>query len=86
MNEIKLGDKVRCTITGFVGIATAKTEFINGCRQYTVAPKVGKGNKIEEEMMIDEQNIELVKKKKKKKIVSERVGGSMRKAIKMRGF
>ena len=85
MNEIKLGDKVRCKISGFVGIATAKTEFINGCVQYTVLPKVGKGNKIEEEMMIDEQCIELIVKKKKK-IVSERVGGSMRRAIKMRGF
>ncbi len=36
-------------------------------------------------MMIDEQCIELIVKKKKK-IVSERVGGSMRRAIKMRGF
>ena len=30
MREIKLGDKVRCKITGFTRTAVAKTEFING--------------------------------------------------------
>ena len=42
--EIELGDKVKCKHTGFVGIAVAKTEFINGCIQYEVMPRVKKNN------------------------------------------
>lgn len=28
---IKLGDKVRDTVTGFTGIATSRTEYLNNC-------------------------------------------------------
>ena len=34
-----LGKKVRCTITGFTGIAISKIEYINGCVQYSIQPK-----------------------------------------------
>jgi len=36
---IKLGDKVKDVVTGYTGIATAKTEYLNGCVQMTVTPK-----------------------------------------------
>jgi len=55
--EIQLGDKVKCKYTGFTGIATMKTEFINGCIQFAVAPKVGKENKSPEEIGIDAQSL-----------------------------
>ncbi|KKN59799.1 hypothetical protein LCGC14_0537970 [marine sediment metagenome] len=88
MNEIQLGDKVRCKVTGFIGIATAKTVFLNGCTQYSVTGKVGKDNKllVENEASIDEQSIELIKPKEKKKIKKESNGGEMRRAFKQRGF
>jgi len=44
MSEIELGDKVRCIHTGFIGIAVARTEFINGCIQFNVLPKGDKNN------------------------------------------
>jgi len=84
MTEIKLGDKVRCKHTGFTGIATAKTEFINGCIQILVAPKWDGKSSTLEEMGIDSQSLEVVKKKKKPKV--RRNGGPMTKGIKMRGF
>ena len=41
---ILLEDKVECVHSGFVGIAVCRSEFINGCVQFDVVPKVGKKN------------------------------------------
>ncbi len=88
MSEIKLGDKVRCKITGFTGIAVARTEFINGCVQYNVAGKVGKENKLplDSEVSIDSQSLEVIKPKKKPRKIKETNGGPMRKPFHQRGF
>jgi len=84
--EIKLGDKVKCKVTGFVGIAIARTEFLNGCIQYSVVPKCKKGDtKMPEEMGIDEQSLEVIPKKKKK-IKKSSTGGANTKGIKLRGY
>ena len=85
MNDIELGNKVRCKVTGFVGIATAKTEFLNGCIQYEVIPKVSKDNKILDGVSIDEQNLEVIMTKKNK-VKKEENGGAMRKLVPFRGF
>ncbi len=81
MSEIKLGQKVRDKITGFEGIATAKTEFLNGCVQYEVTRKLKKGESITAESVqgisIDEQQLELIKPKKKPIKKSDN-GGKMR--------
>lgn len=85
--EIKLGDKVKCKLTGFIGIAVSKTEFINGCVQWEVLPRVNKSNKIPEPLLIDEQSLEIIRIKKKKAIKKkEGNGGAMRKAFPQRGF
>ena len=85
MKEIELGDKVKCIITGFVGVAISKTEYINGCIQYDVVPKVGKDNKVIEGIGIDQESLKLVSKKKKK-IVRSDTGGPMRRAPTQRGY
>lgn len=74
---IKLGDKVKDTITGFEGIAIAKTEFINGCIQFEVVPKIKKGEKYPEAISIDEQHLEVITSKAKK-IKKEENGGATR--------
>ena len=61
---INLGDKVKCKLTGFTGVAVAKTEFINGCIQYTVVGQAGKDNKYPEEISIDEDSLEVIEKKR----------------------
>ena len=43
MTIIKLGDKVKDIVTGYEGIATSRTEFLNGCIQFEVTAKVPKG-------------------------------------------
>lgn len=85
MTEIKLGDKVKDKITGFVGIAVARTEYINGCVQYSVIQKVGKDNKMMEDISIDQETLEVIKPKKKK-IKKSPTGGATRPAPNMRGY
>ena len=36
MNEIKLGDKVRSTVSGFFGTVTGKCEYLHGNTRYEV--------------------------------------------------
>ena len=74
---IELGDKVRCIHTGFTGIAIARTEFINGCVQYSVAPNVGKDNKYPEEFSLDEDSLEVISPKRKK-VNQRETGGPVR--------
>jgi hypothetical protein len=37
--EIKLGDVAKDTITGFEGVAIARTEWLNGCVRISLQPK-----------------------------------------------
>lgn len=37
---IQLGQKVKDVVTGYTGITTAKIEFLNGCTQFLVQPKM----------------------------------------------
>lgn len=58
--DIQLGNTVRDTVTGLVGIATSRVEYINGCVQYAVTPKMGADNKMPEAAYIDFQRLEFV--------------------------
>lgn len=40
MEEIILGNKVKDIVSGVEGIAISKCEFLNGCIQYALVPKV----------------------------------------------
>ena len=39
--EIKLGVRIKDRVTGFEGIVTARVEYLNGCIQYCITPKMG---------------------------------------------
>ena len=84
--EIELGDKVQDIHTGFTGIVVAKTEFINGCVQFSVAPPWDKKSTLSvEEVCIDEQSLKILKKKKQPEEI-ESSGGATRRGVKMRGY
>lgn len=83
--KVELGDTVKDMNTGFKGVVVCRSEYINGCVQYEVVPKVDKDNKQSEAIQIDEQCL-IVVKKKKKPIVKEDVGGSYRKGTPQRGY
>ena len=66
MAKIKLGDKVKDTLTDLEGTVTARTEYLYGCVQIEVQPKELKDGKIVEAPWIDEpQLIKLTPVKKK---------------------
>lgn len=84
--KIKLGSKVRCKITGYEGIATIRSEFLNGCVQYNVTAPV-RDNKPQEDVGIDVQSLEVIKApKRKKKSKSDSKGGPNTKGRSLRGY
>ncbi len=58
--EIKLGDKLRDKVTGYEGIALAKTEWLNGCWRVMLQAKGVKDGKPHEPFSVDVQQLELV--------------------------
>ncbi len=59
-NGISLGDTVRDIVTGFTGIATARVEYLNGCKQICIKPKVAENGKMPDGEYIDMQQAEMV--------------------------
>lgn len=76
--KIEMGEKVKDSVTGFCGVVTARTEYMTGCRQYAVTPKVGKGNEARDGQWFDEDR--LLKKQAKNK----NLGGPQRNAPPLR--
>ena len=59
MKKIELGNKVRDAVTGFVGIATARLEFLNGCKQITITGPAMKDGDIRT-IDVDEEQVKYV--------------------------
>jgi hypothetical protein len=53
-----LGTEYRDKVSGFVGIAVAVTEWLNGCVRVTLAPKVDKDGKLPDNMAFDCEQLE----------------------------
>lgn len=77
MFKFQYGDKVKDFVSGFKGTITGRAEYMTGCRQYVVAPPVGKDGTFREGIWIDEDRLKVVSKKRtvKKKTKKKRVGG-----------
>jgi hypothetical protein len=59
---IELGDKVKDTVTGYTGIAVARTRWLHGCDRIAVQPQeLDKDNKVQEPQTFDEKQLDLVK-------------------------
>lgn len=58
MNKIKLGEEYKDSVTGFVGTATSRTEYLTGCVHIGLQPKVDKDNKIPEAQFFDESRLD----------------------------
>jgi len=57
---IKLGQEGKDKITGFQGIISVKAEYLYGCNQYGLTPKVDENGKIGDTQFFDEGRIEIV--------------------------
>ncbi len=60
MIEFKLSAKLKDTLSGFEGCATARLETIDGCVQYHIQPPVDKDGKKPDGEYIDWQRLEQV--------------------------
>ncbi len=62
--KFTLGQRVRCIVTAFEGIAITRVEWLNGCTQYLVKPlcvqKADEALKMPDGNYIDDNQLELV--------------------------
>ena len=72
---INLGDLVKDKVTGFIGTAVSKIEYITGCIQFGVLPKMGKDKKYPECNYIDDERLVIIKTKEQ--IKTKITGGEM---------
>lgn len=60
---VEIGDRIRDKVSGFKGIATGLTEYLNGCRQFLIsAEKTENDGKKIDGIWIDEQTLKVVDK------------------------
>lgn len=64
MKKIELGMKCKDIITGFEGIAIAKTEWLTGCTRFGLQPPVDKDGKVPEAVWFDETAMTIVSEKR----------------------
>jgi len=76
MAKIKLGDKVRCKVSGFEGIAVTRSLYLNGCERWDIQPRVDKDGKPQKGIYVDIQQLERVKEKAVE-VKSAKTGGAM---------
>lgn len=59
--KVSLGDRVRDTVNGFVGIVTGRAEYLYGCVQVLVSPTVlDKDGKQLDSAWIDEGRVDVI--------------------------
>lgn len=64
MAKVLLGQAVKDIITGFSGVVTGRVEYLTGCNQVLVAPKVGKEGGWVDACWLDEQRVKVLNKKR----------------------
>ena len=70
-----MGQKVKDRVSGFVGIAVARVEFLNGCVRIAIQPKVSKDGKVVGSTYFDIEQLEVVEGAKAIKIRERPSGG-----------
>lgn len=58
--EFELGVRLRDKVSEVEGICIGRIEYLNGCVQYAIKPKVTKDGKVHEAEWIDSQQIEQI--------------------------
>lgn len=63
-DQIDLGDEVKDIVSGFTGIATARTRFLNGCTRISIDPPVDKDGKPVDGRWFDQEQVEVIQRGK----------------------
>lgn len=59
-NKVKLGDKVKDSVTGFIGIVTTVHSYLNGCNRMSVQPSIKPDGTIPDFETFDEPQLTVV--------------------------
>lgn len=59
---VELGDQVRDKVTGFKGIVTGQAQYLTGCKQVMVTPRVGDDGKYVDACWLDVDRVEMIGK------------------------
>ena len=84
MKTIKLGQRVKDKVSGFIGIAVAKCEYLNGCIQFHITPPVDEKGNERKDQWIDAAQLEIIdngvlsESKPKAPLKEPRYGGGQR--------
>lgn len=74
--EFSNGEEVQDTVSGFTGIIDCISLWLNGCRRYSVQPKMKKGETVRpDSIWIDEESLVKLSDGVKKKIKPTKTGG-----------
>jgi len=58
MFKFKQGETLRDIVTGFTGVVVSRTDYISGCNNYRLQPRVGEDGKLAEAVYVDEPALE----------------------------
>lgn len=70
--EVKLGQKVKDTVTGLEGLAVARTTYIYGCARISIQPFSHKDGKPAEWVSFDEPQLKVIGEDASKVALGER--------------
>lgn len=70
------GEEVKDNVSGFTGIIDCSALWLNGCRRYSVQPKIEKGKATKpDSIWMDEESLVKISDGVNKKIKPSRTGG-----------
>lgn len=75
--NVELGSKVKCKVTGLVGIVTAKAAHLYGCNRVWIQPPVEKESKVPDGCWMDEAQVEIIEPQVIRKDLTKNTGGPM---------
>lgn len=73
---VKLGEKVKDTVSGFTGIAVVKHEYLHGCFRFTIQPGIDKEGKHPDSCTFDEPQLVKAGKGIKVSVKKDKTGGA----------
>lgn len=79
------GEEVKDIVSGFTGIVNCVSLWLNGCKRYSVQPRMKKGaSEMPDSIWIDEENLEKVSDGVKRIVKPTPTGGPSFKSTKAR--
>lgn len=81
------GEEVEDLVSGFKGIIDCVSLWLNGCRRYSVQPKMKKGDSVKpDSIWIDEESLKKLSDGVNKKIKPSKTGGPSFSSSSARGY